>query len=163
MSKLTSIQKIGFGIVALSILWLANAWNENDVTINDLATVEGKVTDISFERMGKYATDTALFCTLDNGRHFYAHNNLHVQSDSKFAEILKNSAKVKIWFSKDITSFEFIIPDQLTADDVLYYDFSKGHTTFPVLFWWVFGGLIFGIAMVFLPVMTQRLQRSRPA
>jgi hypothetical protein len=160
-SKLSSIQKYGFGITFMSILWLLVTWNENDTTLEKMNTMEGKVTNIEFQMVGKYATDTALYCTLDNGRKFYANNYLHDLSQHEFSDILRNSKKVKFWVRKNIRRYESILPSQLVVDDVMYIDFNKSHSVLPDTFWFTLAALFLGIAFILGKAVKNSLQRGR--
>jgi hypothetical protein len=161
MSKLSSIQKYGFGIMFMSILWLLVAWNENDINLEEMNTMEGKVTNIEFEMVGKYATDTALYCTLDNGRKFYANNYLHDLNQHEFSGILRNSKKVKFWVRKNIRRYESILPAQLVVDDVMYIDFNKSHSILPDNFWFVIAALLCGTMLIIERPIRGLLQRGR--
>jgi hypothetical protein len=155
MSKLTYIQKIGCGISFLCLLWLPVAWSENDIAVEDMITMEGKVKDISFEKIGKYGKDTVLYCTLDNGRKFYANNNTHSLTQTHFSDTLRNAKNVKLWTRKDITSYEYIIPYQLAVDGVIYFDFNKRHSILPDYFWYVMAALVMGIVFMLQPLIVK--------
>jgi hypothetical protein len=160
-SKLTSIQKFGLGITSMSLLWLVLAWNENNITLEERTIMEGKIANIEFRGVGKYASDTAWYCTLDNGRKFYANNYLHDLSQHEFYDILRNSKRVKLWVRKDLRRYETISPYQFVVDDVMYIDFNKSHSVLPDNFWFCIAALLLGTMFILEPAIKNILLRGR--
>jgi hypothetical protein len=152
-AKLHSIQKYGLGIIILSILWLIATRNQNNMTLADMVTINGKITDIQVERVGKYANDTALYCTLDDGHKFYANNFLQKMNQQQFANALQNASKVTLWVEKEAKLDKSIELYQLIADDVVYMDFKKNGSARPNYFWVVISGFILGLVFILGPAI----------